>query len=138
MISCEKSLPSEPTSPLNLCNEEITNKFRASRESFFKLLPVRCGRSMKTIATRSTLHCSNRVGTGSARVALELIVCGECCIELCLLARIFPDIFDAVINLAGGQLLEQVFWHSHEEQTWKCFYEEAPDPRCHLVCGGFP
>lgn len=73
---------------------------------------------MKSIATRTTLHRSNRVGTRAARVALKLIVCRDCCIELCLFAGILACVLDAIINLAGGQLFEQVFWHSHEQQAW--------------------
>lgn len=89
---------------------------------------------MESIAAGTPLHRPDRVGARAARVALELIVCGECRIEFRLFARILASRLDAVINLAGGQLVKQIFWHSHEQQTRKCFYKEPPHPRCHFVC----
>lgn len=100
----------------------------------FKVLPVCGGCGVKSVAPSTSLHRPNRVGTRAARIALKLIVCGECCIEFGLFTRILADILDAIINLAGSQFFEQIFWHSHEQQSWKCFYEKAPHPWCHFMC----
>lgn len=102
------------------------------------LLPVRGGGRVESVAAGAALHRPDGVGAGATRVALELVVRGQSSIELWLFARVLVGILDAIIYLAGGQLFQQVFWHSHQQQTGERFYEKAPDPRCHFMRRRFP
>lgn len=89
--------------------------------------PIRCNRTVQSITATgaASLHRSYRVRTRAARIQLHLGLYGGS--EFRLLH------FDAVVNLLGGQIVQQIFGHAHQQQRRQDFDEETPDPRCHFV-----
>lgn len=90
---------------------------------------VRCDRAVQPVAAASAaaLHRPNRVRAGAARVQLHfgLHGCGE--------LRFFH--LDAVVDLLGGQIVQQILGHAHQQQRRQYFDEETPHPRRHFVRG---
>lgn len=74
---------------------------------------------------------SDRIGTGSVGIRLSLS-CSQSSVEFIRLFGIPAG------YLIGGQILQQILGHPHQQQLRQLFDKESSNPRGHLVCARLP